>query len=149
VDRGDIKIILAPFAGIVWPRKIDRTEAKFECSTAALIFGYCDRRVTFPVLVFGDRRNCRLNCAFRADLSRFYLLASLRTVTRWDRWTIELPGIVLPLIDAIGTSPIRLDIFLILKIGSLNIDSPLIALQKSQMIGDYSLEYRVASQKGR
>jgi hypothetical protein len=55
----------------------------------------------------------------------------------------------LPLIDAIGTSPIRLDIFLILKIGSLNIDSPLIALQKSQVIGDYSLEYRVASQKGR
>ena len=133
--RADIKIILAPFAGRT--RKIDRTNAKFECSTAALIFGYCDRSVTFAVLVFGDRRNLPLNSVFRADLRRFYLLASLRTVTRWDRCTIELPGIVLPLIDAIGTSLIRLDIFLILKIGLLNIDSPPVALRKIE--GDWGL----------
>jgi hypothetical protein len=74
VARGDIKIILAPFAGRT--RKIDRTNAKFECSTAALIFGYCDRSVTFAVLVFGDRRNLPLNSVFRADLRRFYLLAN-------------------------------------------------------------------------
>ena len=137
MGRRNIKIILAPFAAIVWPRKIDRTKAKVECSAAALIFGYCDRSVTFPVLVFGDRRNCSFNCAFCADLRRLCLLASLGTVFRWDRCTIELPRIVLPLIDAIGTSPIRLDIFLILKIGSLNINSPLIALRK--ITGDWGL----------
>ena len=41
------------------------------------------------------------------------------------------------LIDAIGTSLIRLDIFLILKIGLLNIDSPPVALRK--IAGDWGL----------
>jgi hypothetical protein len=67
VGRRNIKIILAPFAAIVWPRKIDRTKAKVECSAAALIFGYCDRSVTFSASVFQDRTNDSLNYAFRAD----------------------------------------------------------------------------------
>jgi hypothetical protein len=82
-------------------------------------------------------------------LVSFSLLSCPRTVTQWVRCTNKHRQIGLTEIEARGSFLLRSAIFLILKIGLPNIDSPPIALRK--IPGDWGLfaEMHIASHKGR
>ena len=106
----DIKIIVASLAAIIGHQKSIGPKAKAN-DPATLILATVTEVSHFAHRSFRIERMTSLNSRFRADLCCFHLAASLRTVTRWDRCTIELRRIELTQIDATMASPVRSDIF--------------------------------------